>query len=102
MNGPEVIEQEAGIGELDAGDKRLIWSLIGGEQRAAVGLVDTLVEDDADAVGAAVRAAFRAGPPPDYRSRQVPRFLERLRAIDPLQVADGAALRALWGEGGSR
>jgi malonate decarboxylase beta subunit len=102
MNGPEVIEQEAGIGELDAGDKRLIWSLIGGEQRAAVGLADTLVEDDAEAVAAAVRAAFQAGPPWDYRSRQVPLFLERLRAIDPLQVADGAALRALWGEGGSR
>ena len=33
LNGPEVIEQEAGIDELDASDRRLIWSLIGGEQR---------------------------------------------------------------------
>jgi len=30
MNGPEVIEQEAGIEELDASDRALIWSLIGG------------------------------------------------------------------------
>ena len=35
MNGPEVIEQEAGIGEFDAADRALIWSLIGGEQRYA-------------------------------------------------------------------
>ena len=34
MNGPEVIEQEAGIEELDSSDRKLIWSLIGGEQRA--------------------------------------------------------------------
>ena len=48
MNGPEVIEQEAGIEELDSRDRSLIWSMIGGEQRAAVGLVDTLVEDDTE------------------------------------------------------
>ncbi|PKU25733.1 biotin-independent malonate decarboxylase subunit beta [Telmatospirillum siberiense] len=99
MNGPEVIEQEAGIAELDASDKRLIWSLIGGEQRAAVGLVDQLVEDDADAIAEAVRAAFRAGQPDSYRSQQIPQFLARLVAIDPALVTDGPALRALWGKG---
>src|ERR1700719_1745713 len=46
MNGPEVIEQEAGIEELDASDRALIWSLMGGEQRYATGLADVLVEDD--------------------------------------------------------
>jgi malonate decarboxylase beta subunit len=99
MNGPEVIEQEAGIDELDAADKRLIWSLIGGEQRHAVGLVDTLVEDDADAVAAAVRAAVRAGPPPRHRSQQVDLFLRRLAEIDPTTVTDGPTLRTLWNEG---
>lgn len=99
MNGPEVIEQEAGIAELDAADKKLIWSLIGGEQRHAVGLVDTLVEDDAPAVAQAVRAAFAAGVPAVHRSRQVDLFLDRLAAIDPDRVTDGAALRALWGKG---
>jgi malonate decarboxylase beta subunit len=99
MNGPEVIEQEAGIAELDAADKKLIWSLIGGEQRHAVGLVDTLVEDDAPAVAQAVRAAFAAGVPAVHRSQQVDLFLDRLAAIDPDRVTDGAALRALWGKG---
>ena len=30
LNGPEVIEEQAGIEELDARDRRLIWSLMGG------------------------------------------------------------------------
>jgi malonate decarboxylase beta subunit len=99
MNGPEVIEQEAGIDELDAADKRLIWSLIGGEQRQAVGLVDSLVEDDADTIAAAVRAAFRAGPPAQYRSQQVATFLKRLADLDPATVTDGPTLRTLWNKG---
>src|SRR5271168_4311322 len=44
MNGPEVIEQEAGVAELDASDRALVWSLIGGEQRFAAGMVDNLVD----------------------------------------------------------
>lgn len=97
MNGPEVIEQEAGIQELDAGDKRLIWSLIGGEQRHAIGLVDTLVDDDADAIATAVRQAFAAGPVAEPRSAQVDRFLARLDAYDPDGPTDPRALRAVWG-----
>ncbi|MDE1147503.1 MAG: biotin-independent malonate decarboxylase subunit beta [Azospirillaceae bacterium] len=96
MNGPEVIEQEAGIQELDASDKRLIWSLIGGEQRYATGLVDTLVDDDADAIAAAVRAAFKAGVPAQPRSTRVDTFLERLAAYDTAAKPDPVALRAAW------
>ncbi|MBV8230854.1 MAG: biotin-independent malonate decarboxylase subunit beta [Planctomycetaceae bacterium] len=99
MNGPEVIEQEAGIEELDSSDRQLIWSLIGGEQRHAVGLADTLVEDDAVAIAEAVRDAFRRGLPKQPRSEQVKLFLERLAAIDPSQPLDGKALRALWDQG---
>ena len=96
MNGPEVIEQEAGIAELDASDRALVWSLIGGEQRYAVGLVDELLEDDAVAVAASVRAAFAQGLPRQERSAQVDLYLERLAAIDPQQPLDGPGLRALW------
>jgi malonate decarboxylase beta subunit len=99
MNGPEVIEQEAGIEELDAADKRLIWSLIGGEQRYAVGLADALVADDVDAIGEAVREAFRRGLPDRHRTEQVDLFLKRLAQIDPAKVRDGETLRALWGRG---
>ena len=47
LNGPAVIEQEAGIDEFDSSDRALIWSIDGGEQRAAIGLADKLVADDA-------------------------------------------------------
>src|SRR6202050_4900576 len=55
MNGPEVIELEAGIAELDASDRALVWSLIGGEQRHALGMADELLEDDAAAIAPAAR-----------------------------------------------
>ena len=99
LNGPEVIEQEAGIDELDGGDRRLIWSLIGGEQRYAAGFADDLLEDDADAVAAAIRKAVSTGPASaqaQARSMQVERYAELLRAIDPNQPPDGESLRRLW------
>ncbi|CAB3802263.1 Malonyl-S-ACP:biotin-protein carboxyltransferase MADC [Paraburkholderia ultramafica] len=86
MNGPEVIEQEAGIDELDASDRRRVWQLIGGEQRTATALADQLVDDDADAVRAALHAAFTHGVPPAHRSEQVDTFLKRLAQIDPASV----------------
>ncbi|MFM0439073.1 biotin-independent malonate decarboxylase subunit beta [Paraburkholderia strydomiana] len=86
MNGPEVIEQEAGIEELDASDRRRVWQLIGGEQRAATALADSLVDDDAEAVRAAVRSAFALGVPAAHRSEQVDVFLQRLARIDPASV----------------
>jgi malonate decarboxylase beta subunit len=95
MNGPEVIEQEAGVEELDSRDRKLIWSMIGGEERAAVGLVDTLVEDDTDQVLNAVLEAFRSGVPKSHRTEQVDKQLERLARVDPSAI-DPAILRTLW------
>ena len=54
LNGPAVIEQEAGIEEFDSADHALIWAVNGGEQRHATGLADSLVPDDADRIRAAV------------------------------------------------
>jgi len=96
MNGPEVIEQEAGIEELDSGDRRLIWSMIGGEERVAVGLADTLVEDDTEQVRDAVLAAFRRGVPPRHRTENVDGFIARLADVNP-DVIDPDTLRKLWG-----
>jgi malonate decarboxylase beta subunit len=96
MNGPEVIEQEAGAAELDASDRTLIWSLIGGEQRCALGFADELLEDDAEAIAAAVRAAALCSTPGPPRTVQVERYLDRLAGIDPQQPLDTVALRALW------
>ena len=100
MNGPEVIEQEAGIDEIDAADRPLVWSLIGGEQRFQVGLADSLVEDDVQAIRLAVEAAFRAGLPTQHRSQQVDGYLDRLQTIDPGQPMTAMDLRKLWGKGG--
>ncbi len=99
LNGPQVIEQEAGVAELDSDDRRLVWETIGGEQRTATGVADTLVEDDLAAVGAAVRAAFAAGSLAERRSAQVGRYEARLAEIDTSEPLDGPALRALWGDG---
>jgi malonate decarboxylase beta subunit len=99
MNGPEVIEQEAGIAEMDASDKSLIWSLIGCQQRARIGMVDSLVEDDAAAIAAQVRAAFTQGIPKVHRSEDIATYLPRIRAIDTSQQLTGAQLAALWGNG---
>jgi malonate decarboxylase beta subunit len=100
MNGPEVIEQEAGIEEFDAADRELVWSVTGGDQRHAVGLADDLLEDDADAIAAAIREAFGKGRAPG-RSTQIERYVDLLRSIDPNQPLDGKSLRALWGQGPS-
>ena len=94
MNGPEVIEQEAGIAELDAMDGAEVWSLMGGEQRYETGLADVLVEDDAGAIALQVRQAFGAAAPP--RTGQVEEFCRRLAAIDPAQPPSPEALRVLW------
>jgi malonate decarboxylase beta subunit len=98
MNGPEVIEQEAGIDELDASDRRRIWQLIGGEQRAATGLADSLVTDDVAEVRAAVAQAFARGLPAVHRSEQVDTYLARLAAIDPPTVTP-ETMRAVFPAG---
>lgn len=95
MNGPEVIEQEAGIEELDAGDRKQVWSLIGGEQRWATGLADVLVEDDAEQIRDEVLAAMRLAPSAPARSEQVARFRQRIEQAAVVDL-DAAALRTLW------
>lgn len=95
MNGPEVIEQEAGIEELDSSDRRHVWQLIGGAQRAATGLADALVDDDAHAMRDAVRAAFARGLDGTPRSAQVEAYLARLAQIDPATVTP-ESMRAVF------
>jgi malonate decarboxylase beta subunit len=102
MNGPEVIEQEGGLTELDSTDRARIWSLMGGEQRYATGFADVLVEDDTAAIGAVVRRAFASAARATPRSEQVEALSARLAAIDAAHPPEPAALRTLWarGEGG--
>lgn len=58
LNGPEVIEQEAGVREFDSSDKDLIWDTLGTKQRAATGIVDEIVDDSVEVMRDAVTAAI--------------------------------------------
>ena len=87
LNGPQVIEQEAGIAEYDSRDRPFIWSLTGGEQRARTGLVDVFVSDDSQALRDAVIALLVRGRPEVERSDAYEHYLDRLSHYDPaLQV----------------
>ncbi|HEX7435846.1 MAG TPA: biotin-independent malonate decarboxylase subunit beta [Caldimonas sp.] len=87
LNGPQVIEQEAGIAEYDSRDRPFIWSFTGGEQRARTGLVDVFVSDDSQALRDAVIALLARGRPEVERSDAYNHYLDCLSHYDPtLQV----------------
>ena len=96
LNGPQVIEQEAGIDEYDSRDRPFIWSLTGGEQRHASGLVDAYVADDVEPIRQQLIALFRQGKPALERSRRHAWFLERLQGVAPSIQADAAAVRRAY------
>lgn len=95
LNGPEVIEQEAGIAELDAHDRRLIWNVTGGFQRCATGFADELVEDDVDAITNSIKSALARGAGTHHRSERVDEFLERLGRIKDPGTLDSGQVRDL-------
>src|SRR6202041_1591237 len=101
LNGPEVIEQESGIEEFDASDRRLIWAINGGEQRYAMGLADALVDDDTGQVGKTIRELIEKGVPPEHRSARVAFYRERIQALDATRQFDPNELRANWRTGDS-
>lgn len=99
LNGPAVIEQEAGIEEFDSGDRALIWAIHGGEQRTAIGLADKLVADDRGLLREAVIEAIAAGVPAagGHRSERIDALGSRLAALDPKNAPAPQDLRRLWG-----
>ena len=96
MNGPEVIEQENGLDEIDSSDHALIWAINGGEQRYATGLVDALVDDDTPQIVDVIRRFVSKGVPPVHRSSQVALYRSRIEALDTSRQWDPKELRALW------
>lgn len=81
LNGPEVIEQEAGVMEFDSSDKALIWNTIGASQRARTGLLEEVVEDDVESIVAAIKAAFSTGKK-SAKTEQVDFHLSLLKEMD--------------------
>lgn len=96
LNGPQVIEQEAGLEEYDSRDRPFIWSLTGGEQRFASGLVDRYVADDVAQVQAQVRELLALGLPQRQRSREAEHYLQRLARLDTTPQIDAATVRDLY------
>ncbi|MDF0732866.1 biotin-independent malonate decarboxylase subunit beta [Pseudomonas entomophila] len=95
LNGPQVIEQEAGIEEYDARDRPFIWSLSGGEQRHASGLVDGYVADDVEGLRAQLLQLLDT--PSVERCRRHAWFLERLARLgDDCPQVNAADVRALY------
>jgi malonate decarboxylase beta subunit len=99
LNGPQVIEQEAGIDEYDSRDRPFIWSFTGGEQRHRTGLVDAYVDDDAAALRATVLALLQQGRPVAERSDAYHHYLDRLSRYDPIVQATPEIVRKAFEQG---
>lgn len=99
LNGPQVIEQEAGIDEYDSRNRPFIWSLTGGEARARNGFVDKLVDDSLAAVKAATIECMEKGKPASLRNERYDEFLARLNAFDTRQQADAELTAELFAKG---
>ena len=100
LNGPQVIEQEAGIEEYDSRDRPFIWSMTGGEVRYRSGLVDALVGDGIHAVKQAMNEAIAKGVPAKHRTDNYDDYLQRLTHFDTRKQADAEQISALFaGEG---
>ncbi|QXB21029.1 biotin-independent malonate decarboxylase subunit beta [Lelliottia amnigena] len=96
LNGPQVIEQEAGIGEYDSRDRPFIWSMTGGEIRYQSGLVDALVGDGVNAVKQAMNDALAKGVPAKHRTDNYDDYLARLSNFDTRKQADTEQIHALF------
>ncbi|WP_449555010.1 biotin-independent malonate decarboxylase subunit beta [Lelliottia amnigena] len=96
LNGPQVIEQEAGIEEYDSRDRPFIWSMTGGEIRYQSGLVDALVGDGVNAVKQAMNDAIAKGVPAKHRTDNYDDYLARLSNFDTRKQADTEQITALF------
>jgi malonate decarboxylase beta subunit len=99
LNGPQVIEQEAGVAEFDSRNRPLIWSLTGGEQRHLSGLVDRCVDDDSAIIRSTVAELFRQGVPAQHRSARYADFLASLEQVDASVPAAAQQVRAIYAKG---
>lgn len=96
LNGPEVIESEAGVQEFDSADRALVWSIDGGRQRHALHQADALVRDDTAAIRAALSAAIAAGPISAPASRALATLRGHLAEVDPTALPEPRELPALF------
>ncbi|MCZ3202280.1 biotin-independent malonate decarboxylase subunit beta [Acinetobacter baumannii] len=96
LNGPQVIEQEAGVQEYNAKDRPFIWSITGGNQRFASGLADAYVDDDRQKIRQRVIDYLTQGVPHQYRSSNYSFYLEKLQQVDTAEQITPAQVQALY------
>ena len=96
LNGPQVIEQEAGVQEYDSKDRPFIWSVTGGQQRYASGLVDAFVQDDRQQIKQQVLQYLTQGVPTLHRSSNYDFYLNHLQAVDTSEQATPLQVQALY------
>ncbi|MCP0887775.1 biotin-independent malonate decarboxylase subunit beta [Ligilactobacillus sp. WILCCON 0076] len=85
LNGPEVIEQEAGAREFDSSDKNLIWNTLGAKQRKATGIVDEVIDDDVDAFRSTIAKTILEKKDSN-RDQQVNFYLSLIETLDPAHM----------------
>ncbi|TKI05030.1 biotin-independent malonate decarboxylase subunit beta [Martelella alba] len=96
LNGPQVIEQEAGLEEYDSRDRPFIWRMTGGEVRYEAGFVDALVADSLDEVKHTTLKFLQEGAPAKLRTDAYQDYLHRLNAFDTRQQVDKPQILALF------
>ncbi|RZH32635.1 biotin-independent malonate decarboxylase subunit beta [Acinetobacter pittii] len=96
LNGPQVIEQEAGVQEYNAKDRPFIWSITGGNQRFASGLADAYVDDDRQKIRQQVTDYLAQGVPHQHRSSNYTFYLEKLQQVDTAEQITPAQVQALY------
>ncbi len=96
LNGPQVIEQEAGVQEYYAKDRPFIWSITGGNQRFASGLADAYVDDDRQKIRQRVIDYLTQGVPHQHRSSNYSFYLEKLQQVDTAEQITPAQVQALY------
>lgn len=96
LNGPQVIEQEAGVQEYNAKDRPFIWSITGGNQRFTSGLADAYVDDDRQKIRHQVIDYLTQGVPHQHRSSNYSFYLEKLQQVDTAEQITPAQVQALY------
>lgn len=97
LNGPQVIEQEAGIEEYDSRNRPFIWSFTGGEQRFASGLVDAFSEDSCAAMRTAV-IELLGKPVSTARSEHYAFYLDKFAQLSGEQLSPEQVRQLYQGE----
>ncbi|TBL77612.1 biotin-independent malonate decarboxylase subunit beta [Obesumbacterium proteus] len=98
LNGPQVIEQEAGIEEYDSRDRPFIWSMTGGDVRYRNGFVDVEVPDGLNAVKQAMNQCIARGVPDQHRSDKFAQYLTALQGFDTRQQATAELAAELFSQ----